>query len=51
MKDTYTREEIIKALQQASHECTDDAEYSGILTAGVHVLGLARADVDEMLYE
>ena len=47
----WTKQEIIEALQQASHECTDDAEYGGILTAGVSILGVTRAELDEKLYE
>ena len=47
----WTKQEIIEALQQASHECADDAEYNGILTAGVSILGVTRVELDEKLYE
>ena len=47
----WTKETIIESLQQALHECTDDCEYAGVLTAGVAILGMKREDLDNHLYD
>ncbi len=49
--EEYAREEVIRALHQASRECTDDAEYAGILTAGQNILGISRAEVEDAIEE
>ena len=46
---TFTEEYIWDAIRQASAECMDDCEYSGLLTLAEAILGIPYKKIKSML--
>lgn len=47
----FTEEYIWNAVRQASDECMDDCEYSGLLILAEAILGIPYAKIKSMLDE
>ncbi len=51
MKDSFSREDIIKALMKTNFKVTDDEQYAGALTLVANILGVSENEVADMLYD
>lgn len=48
---TFTEKNIWDAIRQASAECMDDCEYSGLLTLAEAILGIPYSQIKAILDE